>query len=604
MTAGEVDGWELLRSYGGWIALVVVVLLLASVTVHRLRDPHLRRGLALWWRLRWRLYPGPGFAKRLELWRHYGRPACQQIALRARPSLGGRWDRARLHHREIAVFLGWAQGWLWRFRCYATLEDIVLVLAPHKEGKSAWLAGRILDAPGAVVATSIRTDLVEATAGLRSRRGRVHVFNPEGVGDFATTVRWSPVDGCENQTTAIRRAAHLVAAADSGGVSDQGFWTNQAAMVLAALLHAAALARLSLAEVYAWIVTDDPTPVKILQVRRPGLSTERAAAIVGRYLASHSRTRDSIAMTLRQVLRCMEDPATAWTVCPDPGEGLNMRRFLTERGTLYLVAGEGEHTATPPLFAALVAELHHEAHLVGSRLPYGRLDPPVTFALDEAPNICPVPLNSWLSTAAGSGMVFIVAAQSFSQIEDRWGARGAKTIWNSSKAKLFFGGTSDPEDLERVSQLCGEITLPMWEESRDARGDRMRTKRWETVRVLPTEQARMLPTWRAVAVRRNVRPTIVRVERVWARADVKRWNRAGAAIPLPRLEHGQLALDGGLGAELREPYADELASRRSARATLDEPRPRPGRPWDIARRDDDPDDDAAGQVPASPGGEA
>ncbi|MFI9557763.1 TraM recognition domain-containing protein [Nonomuraea endophytica] len=124
-------------------------------------------------------------------------------------------------------------------------------------------------------------------------------------------------------------------------------------------------------------------------------------------------------------------------------------------------------------------------------------------------------------------------------MEERWGQRGAKTIWNSSKAKLFFGGTSDPDGLERVSKLCGEITLPQWEQSRDARGERIRTRRLETAPVLLAEQARMLPTRRVVAVRRNARTMIVRV---WARADVKRWHRSGAAIPLPRLEHGRLVL--------------------------------------------------------------
>ncbi|MFI6485856.1 type IV secretory system conjugative DNA transfer family protein [Nonomuraea sp. NPDC050663] len=580
--AGQIS-MDLLATYGPWFAVLFMALALAAVTVSRIQDPQKLRGLSLWFRLRWRLYPGPGFARRLELWRHYGRPAAQKAALRARPSLGSRWRRPLLHHKEIAIFLGWAQGWIVRMRVYATLEDTVLVLAPPKEYKSAWLAGRIIDAPGSVVATSIRTDLAEATAGLRSRRGLVNVLNPEGVGHLASTTRVSLVRGCEDQQTALRRAARIVSASQTGGMSDEGFWVGQAAMVLSAMLHAAALAGLELPVVYGWIVSDDPAPANILRVRRPGLNTELPAAIVSRYLATHARTRDSVAMTLRQALRFLEDPAIAWMLSPDPGEaGLDFARFLRGKGTLYLVAGE-EVSVTAPLFSCLLGELHFYAHLFGSRQPYGRLDPPVLFALDEFTNFCRVKeLPGWLSTAAGSGMAFVLAAQSYSQLVQQWGEHGARTIWNSSKAKVFFGGTSNPDDLERVSVLCDEITLFRWEASIDDDGRRRRSRRAETVRVLPLAQVRMLPVTRAVVIRRNVRPTIVRAELVWQRADVKRRNRSGAPMPLPRLESGGAAsfATTGAGVGAGGGAVDNVAARRRLRDRL---RPRPARPWDASQ---------------------
>ena len=54
--------------------------------------------------------------------------------------------------------------------------------ADRGSGKSGELACRILDAPGAVIATSTRTDLVELTAACRARTGPVWVFNPSGLG--------------------------------------------------------------------------------------------------------------------------------------------------------------------------------------------------------------------------------------------------------------------------------------------------------------------------------------------------------------------------------------------------------------------------------------
>ncbi|MEV5554917.1 TraM recognition domain-containing protein [Nonomuraea wenchangensis] len=517
-------------------AAALLTTLLVIFTADRLRDPRRRHGLALRWRLLWRMSPGRGYARRLELYRHYGLPAARKVARQARPSLPTWWARYRAHHRELAIFLGWAQGWLWRWRVYATFEDNVLILAPQKEGKTAHLAGRIIDAPGAVIATSIRDDIVELTAGLRGRHTAVHLFNPEQVGEWRSTVRWSPVDGCQDPATAIRRAAHWVAATDTGGLSDQGFWTNQAAMVLAALLHAAALEGLGMPEVDAWALDEDPTPLTILTRPRPGLNTERAAAQVRRYHALHVRTRDSIFLTLRQVLQCMDDPATAWALCPAPGQGLDLAALLRRRETLYLISGDNLSPATPILFSMLVAELHHTARQLASRRTDRRLDPPVTFVLDEAPTISPITqLPQWLATAAGSGLCFLLGGQSRSQFEERWGEHAAKTIWNNCKAKMLFGATSDEGDTETMSQLCGQIALPYWETSIDGSSKRVRTRRWEMVPVLPPEEARMLRTWRALVVRRNAAPTIVRTERVWKRADYKRWRARDGQLPLQRL---------------------------------------------------------------------
>ncbi|MEV4477894.1 TraM recognition domain-containing protein [Nonomuraea sp. NPDC049504] len=516
------------------VAAVLIAAVFLAIALDRLRNPRRRHGLALWWRLRWRLYPGRGFARRLELHFHYGLPAARKVARRARPSLRGWWTRHVVRRNEIALFLGWAQGWIIHFRTYATLEDHILCLAPHKEGKTAHLSGWVIDAPGAAVVTSIRDDVAELTAGLR--RGEVHLFNPERFGSYASTVRWSPVRGCHDQSTAIRRAATMVAATEAGGLTDQAFWTNQAAMTLAALLYAAGLEDLSLEHVDAWTLNEDPTPLKILTRHRPGHATDRAAALVRRYHNLHVRTRDSIYLTLRQVLRCMDDPDMAHMLCPPPGEGLDVSDFLRHRGTLYLVSGDSANPATPILFAALVAEIHHQARILAAGRPNRRMDPPLTFILDEAPEICPIPqLPGWVATAAGSGFTFIIAGQSWSQFKHRWTEHGAKTIWNNCKAKMLFGATSDPEDLNVMSDLCGEIALPYREKSVDGSGKPYYTRRWETVPVLPPEQARRLPTWRALVVRRNATPTIVRVERVWRRADYKRWKAKNGKIPFPPL---------------------------------------------------------------------
>jgi len=159
----------------GLVAMAAVMVIFGG-------DSRRRPPLALELRVRLRLWPGPGFARSCwALRRQHGLAA----ARRARPSLSWR-DRRFGSWQEYASFAGWAHGWVRPVRVYTHLEQVRLVIAPPQKGKSAAEAGSIIDAPGPVVATSVRGDLITASAGLRQRLGRVHVFNPEGAGGYGS----------------------------------------------------------------------------------------------------------------------------------------------------------------------------------------------------------------------------------------------------------------------------------------------------------------------------------------------------------------------------------------------------------------------------------
>ena len=91
---------------------------------------------------------------------------------------------------------------------------------------------------------------------------------------------------------------------------------------------------------------------------------------------------------------------------------------------MYLIAEtRGEDSPVAPLFACLASELHYTAALAGSRMPGGRLDPPLLMALDEVTQICPVPVPSWLADSGGKGIQIITVAHGEAQLRTRWGAR-------------------------------------------------------------------------------------------------------------------------------------------------------------------------------------
>jgi type IV secretion system protein VirD4 len=69
------------------------------------------------------------------------------------------------------------------------LEEHVLVMAPPRTGKTAFLADVILRYPGPVISTTTKADVFALTAAVRALRGPVHVFNPQLVGGSGARLR-------------------------------------------------------------------------------------------------------------------------------------------------------------------------------------------------------------------------------------------------------------------------------------------------------------------------------------------------------------------------------------------------------------------------------
>src|SRR5229473_6537228 len=152
------------------ILLAVVLVLAAAFTWAFLPARYLpgNRARHLRIRLHLRLHPGKGFAHVFSLWLRWGRLAVLRRSGRIRPALPLRyriWDS-----REHSVFLGRAH---YRHRLHVPLEEHVLVMAPPRTYKTAFLADVILRYPGPVIATSTKPDLFKLSSAVRSQLGPV-----------------------------------------------------------------------------------------------------------------------------------------------------------------------------------------------------------------------------------------------------------------------------------------------------------------------------------------------------------------------------------------------------------------------------------------------
>ena len=388
--------------------------------------------------------------------------------------------------------------------------DSYLVLAPPQSMKSALLSCWAADAPGALLATSSRGDLYRHTALPRSGNGDLHVLNADRFAGIPANFAWSPVTGCANPQTAIRRAGDLMHAAPRDTSGKDAWHEQRGAELLRYMLHAAAADGASMHEVYAW--TSDPLsaePASILASRGfPGWADKFDALIAegGEYLSG-------VTASAKAALSWMDDPVLAAYATPE-GDGLNIAAMIASgSGSIYLIGEERAYGSLAPYFAAVTAEAFHAAKTV-AETGGGRLAIPFTMLLDEAATICPVPLQRWSSLAAGSGITLVAGIQSRSQLPDRWGESAAKTIWNNFTVKLVSGGFTDAQELEELSAVLG--SRETWHHVLHPDGTRTRQPDMSE-RLFPVERLRMLPAWNAVVMHRNTRPVQVTVTPVWDR---------------------------------------------------------------------------------------
>ena len=162
-----------------------------------------------------RLSSAPGMATRRQV-----AAACgvREVMRTMVPSVLPAMLAAAMRERRMGGDPVWPRPWqaaMYVGECHhvgvwLSLEMHAYVLGPTRSGKTVTVViPAVVEAPGFVLATSTRSDIISATRRLRERgvadpstgaryggRGRVHIFDPEGLGaaDPLTrhNMRWSP----------------------------------------------------------------------------------------------------------------------------------------------------------------------------------------------------------------------------------------------------------------------------------------------------------------------------------------------------------------------------------------------------------------------------
>ncbi|WP_306324154.1 MULTISPECIES: type IV secretory system conjugative DNA transfer family protein [unclassified Streptomyces] len=470
-----------------------------------------------------------GFATPAELKEWLSVKSMRKKVAILRPSLSGEKPRSISAH-DLGVHLG--TDLLHRNALYVTCEDLMLMIAPPRSGKSAQFGNAVIDAAGACIVTSTRGDLYEHTHELRAEHNRpIWTFNAD-ISGVPNSVRWNLVEGCQDPTTAIRRAGYLLAALSSGeDMENASFWEGHSFTVLSSYLMAAALIDGDLATVRDWATNStDKKPLEILTHERHRAHVPPAwPRTLRQMLDAPDRTRESVYLTLVRAFSFMSRPEVVDIVSPRPGEQrFDVQDFLRSGGTLYVMGRDTRNGGVAPLFAALIGEIYDAAYALANASPGGRLDPYLRLVLDEAAVICPLPLHMWSADAGGRNIQLLIAVQSRSQLRERWGINGAETLLNNC-VEVVLGGLGVAKDLEEISQVCGEKDEEVATASTTDDDKQSSTRTMRRVRVMPPDAIRQMQMGTGLVLYRHLPPIRYHFTPVWERKDVKAKAKAAKA---------------------------------------------------------------------------
>ncbi|TCN36860.1 type IV secretory system conjugative DNA transfer VirD4/TraG family protein [Kribbella orskensis] len=429
-----------------------------------------------------------------------------------RPSLAQlpAWQRRFVPLTELGTTVA-TVGWS---RLRSSAEDHTATFAGPRAGKTGLLMGHLLDAPGAVIATSTKTDILDVTRTLRAKRGPVWVFDPDGLTTDGSTITFDPLTGCTDAAVVMDRAADLLDGV--GGKSDDAaHWVDLAKQALTAVMHAAALGGYSMSDVQRWVAhPDDRAKHDVLYELRAANATgfEQQAT---QFFTNNERTRSSISTTIMPALSWLSVPAAAAAAAPG-GVPFDVERLLAETGTVYLLGADDRKTA--PLVTALTAHIARQAKALAVHTPGRRLDPQLTMVLDEAALICLIPLDKWTGDFGSRGITLHLSAQSRAQLRDRFGEAATGALMTNVTTKVLLAGTSDDDDLQFWSTLCGERLEQVATRDRTTGGVSVSDRR---VAVLTPGQVAQLRAGQALIITRGMPPAIGRVKMAWKRRDLR-----------------------------------------------------------------------------------
>jgi hypothetical protein len=335
------------------------------------------------------------------------RSVADQLAQAADPGAA-----VREHVRRLGggAYLGLSRGASW---VTADPEHAVLVLGPPRSGKTSTVViPALLAAPGAVVSTATKGDVLAASWRARARVGQVWLFDPTGAARELPReirrLRWSPVSAAESWDAALLMARAMAACTAPGrGTSNEAHWRERSSALLAPLLYAANLSGRSVGELLRWVLRQDLEPAgRVLEDHEATAANDVLIGIA----KTDARERSSIFSATAGVLAAYNADATRRAAT---NANFEPTRFVGSSDTVYITAPAHRQALCAPLVVGLLEQIRHAAY---ARAAGGVDGGPVFLCLDEVANIAPIhDLPALVSEAGGQKLHVMACLQDLSQ---------------------------------------------------------------------------------------------------------------------------------------------------------------------------------------------
>jgi type IV secretory pathway TraG/TraD family ATPase VirD4 len=394
---------------------------------------------------------------------------------------------------------------------YSSFEDMITVIAGPRVGKSTSLViPAITAAPGAVVTTSNKRDVLDATRDLRTDAGDVWVFDPQGVAREEPSWWWNPLSYVTDDVRAAKLAQYFAEGSRATDAKTDAFFDAAGQNLLAGLLLAAATAHQPIRDVFRWLT--DPQQEEPVRLLRDGGYDLAAEAVLG-VIQSTDKLRGSVYSTAQEMAACLKNTHVTDWVNPRPGHDSRPQfhpdTFVTGRGTLYSLSKEGAGTAGP-LVTALTAATLEAATDLADISAGGRLQVPLVAILDEAANVCRWrDLPDLYSHFGSRGIPIMSVFQSWSQGVAVFGREGMLKLFSATNAFLYLGGVRENDFLQNLTEIIGDYDRETTTASHN-RGVRSTSTALKRERILGVDELAALPRGRAILLTTGARPTLLR----------------------------------------------------------------------------------------------
>jgi len=331
------------------------------------------------------------------------------------------------------------------------------IMGPRAGKTSCVCVPQIVEAPGAVIATSNKRDIVDLTRGPRSRKGVVWVHDAQDIIGEEPSWWWNPLSFVRDMERAEALTDIFISSASSAGAKQDAYFESDGKRLLSHMFFAAARANKPITDVFTWAQDpDDKTPRNDLhEAGYPQL----AEALDG-IQSLTPKQRDGVYGTMRPWVNVLSYERVIPWITDDGSRGrrpeFDHTRFATTTDTLFLISKEGAGTARA-IAAALAVAVLTEAEERAAEQPRGRLATPMMGVLDEVANVVRWrQLPDVYSHYGSRGIVLSSFFQSWDQGIEAFGEQGMRKLWSASNIRVAGSGLSDDTFLPFLSRIVGD----------------------------------------------------------------------------------------------------------------------------------------------------